>query len=1173
MKLREIDSLAECYRVEASPVLISGIEALVRLLLLQSHRDRQAGLDTAGFVSGYRGSPLGGLDQALWRCSSALDAARIRFEPGLNEELAATSIWGAQQANLLGDGRFDGVFGLWYGKGPGVDRAVDALKHGNFAGTAPNGGVLVVAGDDHACKSSTLVQQSELSLMSVAMPVLSPIDVADILELGLLGYGLSRFTGCWAGLIVTQETADAVQSVSFAHEALEIVEPQTELPSDGVHIRWPDTPLAQERRLHEHKLRAALDFARANNLDRIVWDSPRPRIGLVTTGKAHGDLMQALDLLGIDAARAEDLGVRILNVRMVWPLEPQVIAGFASGLEEVVVIEEKRAVVEPQIKEQLFARPPGARPIVVGKHDDEGAPLLTAIGEFSASLVAAAVAKRLARLDRSGDISERAARLAAEEAERTAWLDDGPSRMPHFCSGCPHNTSTVVPDGSRAVAGIGCHFMAIWMGRSTATFTQMGGEGAAWIGQAPFVNTEHIFQNIGDGTYTHSGLLAIRAAVAAGVTITYKILFNHAVAMTGSQPVEGGFSPAQIARQLVAEGVGAIAIITDHPDNYSSVTGLPPSVSVHGREAFEAVQRRLREHKGVTALIYDQACAAETRRKRSRGLEATPDERVIVNDLVCEGCGDCSEQSNCLSVLPLETELGRKRTIDQSACNRDFSCLDGFCPSFVTLRGATPRCPAVEIPDALPEPPVASRDGPWNVVVAGIGGTGVVTLGRLLGLAAHLDGKAVLELAQTGLAQKFGAVLCHVRVAESNSELDGARVAEGCADVLLGCDLMVAAGSAALSRLARDRSALVVNSHDALPPDFIHERDLELPAQALLATLKGASKQSCFTAVDATACAADLLGDAMLANVFMLGNALQRGLLPVSVAALERALELFGTRLEQNRRALALGRLAALEPERVEAMRLSRKPPQRQCTTLEEIVEYRRGFLTDYQDTAYAQRYVGWISRIRDAEQAVAGASTVLTETVARNYFKLLAYKDEYEVARLYTETDFLARLSEEYEGNFTLSVHLAPPLLRRPDEVSGRPLKRKFGAWMLSLMRVLARLRFLRGSRWDVFGYAQERRTERRLIADYEALLEKLIAELDSTRLPLAIDLAGIPRDIRGFGPVKALAVDRAERKRAELLAAWESSGRTGGPWSKARRRLPLRSRNEYNGRRTVGP
>ncbi len=831
---------------------------------------------------------------------------------------------------------------------------------------------------------------------------------------------------------------------------------------------------------------------------------------------------------------------------MSWPLEPEGLAAFAADLEEVLVVEEKRAVIEPQIKEQLFAWPADARPLVLGKQDDGGAPLLSSIGELTAALVADAVAKRLARCDGTGDIAERAGRLAAEASARNALLADAPSRMPHFCSGCPHNTSTVVPEGSHAVAGIGCHFMAIWMGRSTTTFTQMGGEGAAWIGQAPFVDTEHVFQNIGDGTYTHSGLLAIRAAVAAGVNITYKILYNHAVAMTGSQPVEGGFTPAQIAQQLVAEGVGSVVIVTDDPSKYAGNTGLPSSVSVHAREAFDTVQRQLRTCKGVSALIYDQACAAQTRRKRSRGLEATPDERVVVNELVCEGCGDCSEQSNCLSVLPLETELGRKRTIDQSACNRDFSCLNGFCPSFVTVGGATPRRRVLELPDALPEPKIASRDGPWNVVIAGIGGTGVVTLGRLLGLAAHLDGKAVLELAQTGLAQKFGAVLCHVRVAEDDSDLDGARVAEGCADVMLGCDLMVAAGSAAVSCLASNRSALIVNAHDALPPEFIHERDLEVPAQALLTTLREASRDGGLTAVDATAYAADLLGDALLANVFMLGVALQHGLLPVSVEALDRALELFGSRLEQNRLALALGRFAALEPERVEAMRRLRKPPQELRTTLEDIVEYRKDFLTDYQDSAYAQRYTNWVSRIRTVEQTVAGGSTVLAESVARNYFKLLAYKDEYEVARLYTETDFLTRLSEEFEGELSLRVHLAPPLLRRVDAESGRPRKRSFGAWMFHAMRLLARLRFLRGGRLDVFGYAPERRMERRLIVDYEALLEKIASELASSRLGLATDLTGIPRDIRGFGPVKAVAVERAERRRSELLAAWEASVET---------------------------
>jgi len=1146
-KLRDLNSLADCFRVDADPVLVSGLDALVRLLLLQSDRDRSAGLATAGFVSGYRGSPLGGLDQALWRAGDALSAARIHFEPGVNEELAATAVWGAQQANLFNDARYDGVFGFWYGKGPGVDRAIDALKHANFAGTSRYGGVLVAAGDDRACKSSTVMQQSEFAFVAAAMPVLSPADVGDIIEFGLLGYALSRFSGCWVGFVITEETADAVQTVSFAHENLSIVEPEFAFPEGGLHIRWPDTPPAQEQRLHAHKLRAAAAFARANRIDRVVWDSPKPRVGLVTTGKAHNDLMQALDLLGIDAVRAADLGVRILKIGMSWPLEPQGIAEFAAGLEEILVVEEKRAILEPQIKEQLFGWAADRRPTVLGKLDEQGAPLLPSVGELTAGLVAEAVAKRVSRLDRSGAVAERASRLAAENAGRRELLAGAPTRMPHFCSGCPHNTSTVVPDGSRAVAGIGCHFMVTWMGRSTSTFTQMGGEGAAWIGQEPFVDTEHVFQNVGDGTYTHSGSLAIRAAIAARSTMTFKILYNDAVAMTGGQAVEGAFSPVQIAQQLVAEGAGRVVIVTDDPGKYARHPGVPAGVDVFPRESLDEVQRQLRDQRGVSALIYDQSCAAQARRRRNRGVEPMPEKRVVINELVCEGCGDCGEQSNCLSVLPLETELGRKRTIDQSACNRDYSCLKGFCPSFVTIRGGTPRR-RPKTPESLPvrlsEPPQPASVGAYNVVIAGIGGTGVVTLGRLLGLAAHLDGKAVLELAQTGLAQKFGAVLSHVRIAENAADLDGARIPEGSADIMIGCDLMVAAGPAAISRLGTSRTALVINSHEGLPPGFIEAPDLELPGQAMLATLRTAGDGGRFTALDATGYASELLGDAQLANVFMLGFALQKGLLPVSAAAIDRALELFGSRLEQNRQALALGRYRASDPDGVHATEQVCTPPNSTSQSLADIVEYRRSFLTGYQNASYAERYARRVEQIRKKEQNVAAGSAVLAETVARNYFKLLAYKDEYEVARLYTQTGFLERLAEKYEGRLKISLHLAPPFLQRVDKASGRPGKREFGAWMLRVMRVLARLRFLRGTRWDVFGYASDRRIERRLIADYEALLDRFEAELDTRRFEIALELARLPREIRGFGPVKAAGIGRAEQRCADLLAAWRLAG-----------------------------
>jgi indolepyruvate ferredoxin oxidoreductase len=1143
---REIDKSLDLYGLDGEPRLLSGLQALVRLLLLQSRRDRLAGLHTAGFVSGYRGSPLGGLDQALWQATTELEAAHVRFQPGLNEELAATAIWGSQQVNLFPDAKYDGVFGLWYGKGPGVDRSGDAFKHGNSAGTSPHGGVLVVAGDDHACKSSTLAQQSELAFIDAMLPVLNPADVAELIELGLYGYALSRYSGCWVGFIVTQDTADATQTVVASPEAPRIVLPEMPPAADGLHIRLPDPPLAQEHRLHTRKMAAVRAFAHANPLDRLIIPAPHARFGIVTVGKAHGDAMQALDLLGIDARRAHALGLRLLKIGMSWPLEPARIASFAADLDEILVVEEKRGVVESQIKEQLYDRGAGRRPVVIGKRDERGGPLLPSAGELTAGLVARAIARRLAPFDRSGEIARQAEALEAREASGAAKLFDGGGRMPHFCSGCPHNTSTRVPEGSRAAAGIGCHFMALWMGRSTSTYTQMGAEGAGWIGQAPFVTTEHMFQNLGDGTYTHSGLLAIRAAVAAGVNITYKVLYNDAVAMTGGQPVEGGFTPAQIAQQLVAEGVHRVVIITDHPGKYSSHVGLPAAVNVFGRDAFDRTQRQLREHKGVTALIYDQSCAAELRRKRKRGLAPLPERRVVINEHVCEGCGDCNEQSNCLSVLPLETELGRKRAIDQSACNRDYSCLQGFCPSFVTLRGAKPRPRLLEPEPELTAPAPAARPGPCNVVIAGVGGTGVVTLGKILGLAAHLEGKTVVEVAQTGLAQKFGAVLSHVRIADEPGELRGGRVPEGGADVLLGCDLMVAAAQPALSRTSPSRSAVIVNAHDSLPPAFVHERDLRYPGQALLAQLHDCGKPGDFAALDATRWAVELLGDALLANVILLGVALQKGMLPVAAASLEHAFELFGASAAKNKRALALGRHAAGNRAAVEAMLTRCHPSPPPIEDLDQLVAHRRGYLTDYQDEAYARRYCDWVERIRAKEVQVAPGSTRLAEAIARQYFRLLAYKDEYEVARLYTRTGFLERLEADYEGPIKLSLHLAPPILQRIDPITGRPRKREFGAWVLPVLSVLARLRRLRGSWLDPFGYTRERRTERSLIVEYEALMGRLLAELDASRFDLAVALAELPGEIRGFGPVKAAAIARASGKREELLRAW--AGRPGG-------------------------
>ena len=1141
MKLRQIEGLDQRYSPETESFYLTGLQTLVKLLLLQGESDARSGLNTAGFVSGYRGSPLAGLDQELWRAKPFLEQARIHFQPGLNEDLAATSIWGTQQVNLFPGGRYDGVFGLWYGKGPGVDRSGDVFKHANNAGTAKNGGVLVVAGDDHICKSSTLPHQSEYSFMDARIPVLNPSDLSDVLELGLKGYALSRYSGCWIALKLTEEHADAAQTVQIP-EIPRIAIPEYPLPAGGVHIRWPDAPVDQEIRLHNYKIPAALAFTRANGLNRLVIDSPNPRLGIVSAGKAYLDVRQALDELGIDRRRASELGIRVFKVGMSWPLEREQLGEFASGIEEVLVIEEKRGVIEDQLKQQLYNRSSAERPRILGKLDEHGNAFLSAVDEFTPASVATAIAHRLLRLVPDEEIARRLPRI---EREARA-LQDGaatPSRLPHFCSGCPHNTSTRVPEDSIAVAGIGCHYMAIWMDdRDTRTFTQMGGEGATWIGQAPFTDTSHVFQNLGDGTYAHSGLLAVRAAIAAGVNMTYKILHNDAVAMTGGQVVEGGMTADRIAHQLAAEGVKPIVVVTDETRGYPR-NALPAGVTVHHRREMDEVQRTLREYRGISALIYDQTCAAELRRRRRRGEVADPNRWVAINPLVCEGCGDCNAVSNCLSVIPLQTEFGRKRTINQSACNKDFSCIDGFCPSFVTLEGGRPRqpSPGLESMPELPEP-VRVEKSPYNVLITGVGGTGVGMAAAILGMAAHLEGRRVMTLDQTGLAQKFGAVVSHVRIGVSEDNLRCAQIPAGKVDLLLGADLVVASGRDVLARLGADRTSVVVNTHEEMPAAFILDPDYEFVESTMLASLAKATRSSDPMVVDATGLATALLGDAIAANLFLLGAAFQRGLLPVSGAAIIRAIELSRVAVEQNVRAFTWGRHAVVDLAAVRRRAGPIGEPERLSSNLDEIIERRATFLASYQNAALARRYRDQVDRIRRVERGVHRDSTGLAEMVARQYFKLLAYKDEYEVARLFAQTGFIDETRQKFEGSARLTFHLSPPLIARTDPATGRPRKYAVGAWILPLFGLLARLRWLRGTPLDVFGYSRERRTERRLIVEYEAVLSRIVAELDESRLDLAMELAGLPDRIRGYGPVKAASIQRAKALENGLLRAWSA-------------------------------
>ena len=1146
MQLRDISNLDECYRFDSDTLYLTGLQALVRLLLMQHHRDTAAGLNTAGFVSGYRGSPLGGLDRELWRARQFLEPARIRFQPGLNEDLAATSIWGTQQVGLFPGSRHDGVFSLWYGKGPGVDRSGDPFKHGNAAGTAKYGGVLVVAGDDHTCKSSSLPHQSEYAFIDAMMPVLNPADIQELVDLGVLGFALSRYSGCWVGFKVVQETADATQTVALARADVRIREPEFEMPPGGLNIRWPDPPNDQEFRLQRYKLNAAIAFARANEMNRIVIDSRAPKLGIVTTGKAHLDVLQALEDLGVSRRRAGEIGIKLFKVGMSWPLEPDGIRAFAEGLDEIIVVEEKRGVVESQLKEQLYNWQARLRPLIIGKQDEQGEWILPSTGELTPARIARVLARRMERFYSSPDVAERVRFLETQE-EHLAAISKDTRRLPHFCSGCPHNSSTLVPEGSRAIAGIGCHYMAAWMDRDTVTFTQMGGEGATWIGQAPFTTTPHVFQNLGDGTYAHSGLLAVRAAVAAGVNITYKILFNDAVAMTGGQPVEGGFTVAKVAQQLVAEGVGPIMIVSDHPEKHAGNGDLPGSVSVHDRRELDRLQRELREKPGVSALIYDQTCAAELRRKRKRGVVPAPNRRVVINDLVCEGCGDCNIQSNCLSVMAHETEFGRKRHINQSSCNQDFSCLEGFCPSFVTLEGATrnpPRPLAAEMLPNFPAPKPAELGAVYNILIAGVGGTGVVTASGLIGLAAHLEGRVVLQLDQTGLAQRFGAVLSHVRIAADRERVHGMRTPAGQVDLLLGADLIVAADTDSLSMLASDRSTVVVNTHEEMPPSFIRDRDFQFPSDLLLHELRSRCRPERLFTIEATRLASALLGDSIAANVFMLGVAFQRGLLPLAGASLYRALELYGVNVVENKLAFDWGRYAAENPDEVEQLAggtTDETPPR--ARSLAEIVARRTAFLEEYQDRAYAERYRDRVAQITALETRAVPGSRRLAEAVARNYFKLLAYKDEYEVARLYTRTDFLATLRRNFGNNFKLKFHLSPPVIARRDPNSGRPRKYELGGWVLGLLHVLAPLKRLRGTPWDPFGWTAERRLERRLIAEYEQVLDRFVTDLDPQRLELAIKIAALPDAVRGFGPIKVAAVAAYDSALARLLEDWREA------------------------------
>lgn len=1177
-------TLDDKYTLEEGRIYLSGTQALVRLPMLQKARDAAVGLNTAGFISGYRGSPLGAYDQALWRAREHLKEKDIVFQPGVNEDLAATACWGTQQVNLYKDATHDGVFAIWYGKGPGVDRSMDVLKHANAAGSSRHGGVLVLAGDDHAAKSSTVAHQSEHNLMSAGIPLLYPSNVQEYLDYGLHGWAMSRFTGLWVGMKCVTEVVESSASVYVDPQRPQILLPEDfPLPEDGLNLRWPDSPLAQEARLLDQKLYAALAYVRRNRLNQIVVDAPQARLGIMAAGKAYLDTREALRNLGLDDDACKRAGIRIMKVGCVWPMNAQDAREFATGLQEILVVEEKRQVLEYALKEELYNWRDDVRPRVSGKFADRGdgggewtqprGPwLLPPLADLSPALIARAIAQCLERFELPQDIRAGiVAHLTILEGKDKAKRESSAAieRKPWFCSGCPHNTSTQVPEGSRAMAGIGCHYMTIWMDRRTETFSHMGGEGAAWTGQQHFTKEKHVFVNLGDGTYFHSGILAIRAAVAAQSNITYKILFNDAVAMTGGQPVDGTLTVPALVAQLAAEGVSRIVIVTDEPEKYKGISlqGNPP---IHHRDELDRIQRELREVEGTTVLVYDQTCATEKRRRRKRGTYPDPALRAYINTDVCEGCGDCSRVSNCLSVEPVETSRGTKRRINQSSCNKDFSCVKGYCPSFVTLDGAQPRkprplCgethtqhnngtpPAHSLQPAvapLPHPVLPDLDEAYGILVTGIGGTGVVTIGNVLGMAAHIEGKGVCVLDMAGLAQKGGAVASHIQIAHEPEGILSTRIPTAQARLLLGCDAIVSTAADVLERVQAGHTHAVVNDSPAPTAEIIHNASWRFPSQLTRDHLHEAFGDQC-EFIDASALALAHLGDTIYANPLMLGYAWQKGWIPLKLASLRGAIELNGVMIEKNLAAFEYGRRAAHdgadtlmpEPARILAM------PE----TLEQIVERNVQWLTSYQNSAYAQRYLVAVEAIKRKELDILSEPAThngphrlrLTTAVAHNLAKLMAYKDEYEVARLYTDPTFLQRLRETFEGepgkDYQLRFHMAPPRLAKRD-AHGRPMKNTYGPWMLKAMRVLAGLRGLRGTAIDVFGKTAERRRERQWVAEYFTLLDEFQHNLDASRLPLAIELARLPEGIRGYGHIKEASMDAAEVRRTELLERYRS-------------------------------
>lgn len=1159
--VRSAVTLEDKYTERSGRIYLTGLQALVRIPIVQHLIDKRAELNTATFVSGYRGSPLAGVDIEFKRAQKFLPDHNIHFHQGVNEDLAATSVWGSQQTALSNKQRFDGVIGMWYGKGPGVDRSLDAIKHANGAGTAKHGGVLALAGDDHACKSSTFPHQSEQAFIHAMIPFLNPSSIQEALDYGLHAISMSRYSGAWSAMKVVSDFADSSASIMTDPFGIEFKTPEDfEMPKGGLNIRLGDTPLEQEERLVQYKLPAAKAYVRANGLDKVIYAPKKKRLGIITSGKSYSDILQAFSDLGIDQETAEKLGISIYKLALTWPIDEAGLFDFAPGFEEILVIEEKRPLIEEQVKYKLFNLDADKRPRIVGKRDFQGKILLPATYELTPTQIAEAILKSLSNFAKT-DVSEFNDRLEAmksyfERNKQKSIVD----RVPWYCSGCPHNTSTVVPEGSRALAGIGCHYMVTWMDRNSGTFTQMGGEGTPWIGQAPFIDEDHVFVNLGDGTYFHSGLLAIRAAVSAKVNITYKILYNDAVAMTGGQHVDGELSVVDIANQVAAEGVKNIIVMSDEPEKYGAKANFPTFTRITHRDDLDAVQKEMREMKGCSILIYDQTCAAEKRRRRKRGQMVDPKKRVLINERVCEGCGDCGKKSNCLSIAPVETEFGKKRQIDQSSCNKDYSCLKGFCPSFVTIYGGDVKKPSPvktggeNSPFAnLPEPELPSLEKPVSVLVNGIGGTGIVTIGAIMAMAAHLEDKGCTTMDQLGLAQKGGAVTSHVKIAASPDDIKTVRISAGEADIVLGCDMLVTADGNSLSRMRDNHTKIFLNTHKTQTGEFTHNPEWHIPTNTLTAVLKDICGEDNVVSLDATKIATSLLGNSIATNMFMLGYAYQKGEVPLSQAAVFRALELNNVAVRMNQNAFMWGRKAAydlksvLDEIKTPADHAEAYAHRKKSEDVEQMIERRVASLTEYQNKAYATRYKALVDKVLEAELIINPKSSALTKAVTTYFYKLMAYKDEYEVARLYTDGAFLKQLKAEFEGDVKIAFNLAPPIFAKRDE-NGHLQKREYGRWMLSAFKLMVKMKFLRGTAFDPFGKTDERKAERKLIKDYEAIITDVIENLNERNFETAIQLAEVPEMIRGYGHVKEQHLEIALKEQQRLLEQFKNPPPSGG-------------------------